>query len=68
MFKEGFYELCNLLEKQKGSHKHIRCHAFNTRANRSVIVCSVITSFFENLGNVAANRKKEIKIQKENNA
>ncbi len=46
MFNEGFYELFSLLEKQKGSQWHIRCHTFNTRANRVVIVCSEITKIF----------------------
>ncbi len=46
MFNEGFYELFGLLEKQKGSCLHIRCHTFNTRANRVAIICSVITKIF----------------------
>ncbi len=49
MFNEGFYELFILLEKQKGSHLHIRCHTFNALANRVVIVCSTITSIFNPL-------------------
>jgi hypothetical protein len=43
MFNEGFYELFSLLEKKKGSIWHIRCHTFNTQANRVAIACSVIT-------------------------
>ncbi len=46
MFNEGFHELFTLLEKQKGSHLNIRCHTFNTQANRAVIVCTVITKIF----------------------
>jgi hypothetical protein len=37
VFNEGFYALFSL---------HIGCHTFNTRANRVVIVCSVIIKIF----------------------
>jgi hypothetical protein len=46
VFNEGFYELFSLLEKQKGSCLHIRCHSFNTWANRVATVSSVITKIF----------------------
>jgi hypothetical protein len=38
--REGFYELVSLLEK------HIRCHTFNTQANRVAIVFSITTRIF----------------------
>jgi hypothetical protein len=46
MFNVDFYELFKLLDKQKGSRLHIRCHTFNTRANRVVIVGSIFTKIF----------------------
>jgi hypothetical protein len=46
VFNEGFYELFSLLQKQKGSHWHIRCHTFNTQANGVATVCPVITKIF----------------------
>jgi hypothetical protein len=49
VFNEGFSKLFSLLEKQKDSLFHIRCHTFNTRANRVAIVCSVITKIFNPL-------------------
>jgi hypothetical protein len=46
VLNKGFYELFSLLEKQIGSRRHIRCHTFNTHANKVVIVCSVITMIY----------------------
>ncbi len=46
MFKEGFYELFGLLEKQKGSRWHIIFQPFNAQANRVVIVSFVIARIF----------------------
>jgi hypothetical protein len=46
VFNEGFYVLFSLLEKQKGFVCTSKCHTFNARVNRVVIVCSVITKIF----------------------
>jgi hypothetical protein len=43
---EDVFELFGLLEKQQSPRQNIRCCTFNTRANRIVIVSSVITKIF----------------------
>jgi hypothetical protein len=48
---KGFYELFSLLKKQKGPSS-LKCLIINTRANRVVIVSSVITKIFSLYANV----------------